>query len=157
VQLSRGEPTDFCAPSKTTFSDVQYETRYTLAAVATRADSGLVADTQSKQVGSAHACVGATSDPALLNFYLEGQVSGIAFTAVGKCALLQSDFPEAGLRLGHCFLNLSALPEPYIGGFLTSNTMFSRNANGAQSDPPGYVQPSIATIRLWKRRTTGSR
>jgi hypothetical protein len=30
--------------------------------------------------------------------------------------------------------------------------MVSRQAIGGISDPAGYVQPSIATIRLWKRR-----
>ncbi len=28
----------------------------------------------------------------------------------------------------------------------------SRQPIGAVSDPPGYVQPSIATMRLWKKR-----
>ena len=44
------------------------------------------------------------------------------------------------------------LPDAYMGGQLTTNTIGSQNALGAVTDPPGYVQSSIATIRLWKRR-----
>jgi hypothetical protein len=51
-----------------------------------------------------------------------------------------------------CFMELSGLPAPYVGGQLTTNTVGSRNALGDRTDPPGYTQPSIATIRLWKRR-----
>ncbi len=154
LRLSRAEPTTFCSPSKTAFSDVQYEDRYTFAAVATRSDDGFVTDARSKEVGSARGCFGQTPDPTVLNFYIEGASSGISFTGRGKCATLRSDFPEAGLRVWHCFIDLSALSDPYVGGFLTTNTITSRTTDGAVSDPPGYVQPSIATIRLWKRRGT---
>ena len=40
----------------------------------------------------------------------------------------------------------------YIGGVLTTNTLNSKKLVGQESDPPGYVQPSIATVRLWKKR-----
>jgi hypothetical protein len=51
-----------------------------------------------------------------------------------------------------CFLDLQGLPPNYIGGQLTSNTVLSRVAVGETSDPTGYTQPSIVTVRLWKRR-----
>lgn len=42
---------------------------------------------------------------------------------------------------------------PYVGGLLTTNTLTSRAAFGGDSDPPGYTQASIATIRLWKGKS----
>ena len=50
-----------------------------------------------------------------------------------------------------CFLDLH-ISGGYIGGQLTTNTMRSRQLIGVITDPPGYTQNSIATIRLWKRR-----
>ena len=42
-------------------------------------------------------------------------------------------------------------PVGYVGGQLTTNTVLSRSVVGLVSDPEGYTQPSIVTIRLWKR------
>ena len=63
------------------------------------------------------------------------------------------DFPESGLFPVRCHLILSGLPAPYVGGLLTTNTMTTKAAFGGDSDPAGYTQASIATIRLWKART----
>ena len=62
------------------------------------------------------------------------------------------NFPEAGITSVRCFLVLSNLPSPYVAGVLTTNTVASRKPLGDESDPPGYTQPSIATIRLWRKR-----
>ena len=35
-------------------------------------------------------------------------------------------------------------------GSLATNKINSKALIGAETDPPGYVQPSIATIRLWR-------
>jgi hypothetical protein len=51
-----------------------------------------------------------------------------------------------------CQLDLTGLPPEYVGGQLTTNTLQSRTTLGSDTDPPGYTQPSIATIRLWKKR-----
>jgi hypothetical protein len=76
----------------------------------------------------------------------------IAFAGLGDCRLKKPDFPERGLTGGLCFLDLSGLPPRYVGGLLTTNSMNSLKTVGAESDPPGYAQPSIATIRLWKKK-----
>jgi len=39
-----------------------------------------------------------------------------------------------------------------IGGLLTTNTITSSAAFGGDTDPPGYTQASIATLRLWKSK-----
>jgi hypothetical protein len=61
-------------------------------------------------------------------------------------------YSVVGLRVQRCFLELSDLPSGYVGGQLTSNTINSRKNLRDKSDPPGYTQASIATVRLWKRR-----
>ncbi len=62
------------------------------------------------------------------------------------------DFPESRLFPVRCQLLLSGLPSPYVGGLLTTNTMTSAAAFGGDTEPPGYTQASIATIRLWRRK-----
>ena len=104
-----------------------------------------------KTVGRLHLCSGPTSDPTIINFYGEGFLGSTSFNGIGKCQG-RRDLPEQGLASGSCFLNLSGLPSQFVGGLLTTNTMSSRNRVGVETDPPGYTQSSIATIRLWKRR-----
>jgi hypothetical protein len=69
----------------------------------------------------------------------------------GQCTRLKTDFPEPGITVWTCFLELSGLKDPYKGGMLTTSTVDSRNPLGETSDPPGYTQPTIATVRLWRR------
>jgi len=44
------------------------------------------------------------------------------------------------------------LPPPYVGGLLTTNAMTSAAAFGGDTEPLGYTQASIATIRLWRKK-----
>jgi hypothetical protein len=66
---------------------------------------------------------------------------------------LMIDFPEPGLFPVRCHLVLGGLPAPFVGGLLTTNTLTSKAAFGGDTEPPGYTQASIATIRLWRART----
>jgi len=151
VRTSRITPTQYCAQSQTGFADTLFEDRYVFHPVTTRADDGAVVSTAGKEIASLHACFGKMADPNLLNFYGEGEIAGIRFAGRGRCTSLKTDAPEPGLNESTCFLDLSGLKAPYTGGLLTTNTLRSRNITGEKSDPPGYVQPSIATVRLWKR------
>lgn len=76
----------------------------------------------------------------------------MSFRGNGECLALKVNFPKAGLFPVRCQLVLSGTPAPYVGGFLTTNTMTSKAAFGGVTEPPGYTQASIATIRLWKSR-----
>ena len=102
-------------------------------------------------IGRLHACFGSTADPLTSHFYAEGTLGGVSFTGRGDCRA-EPDYPEPGVSVCRCFLELRDLPREYQGGQLTTNTVVSRQGIGELSDPPGYVQPSIATVRLWKRR-----
>jgi hypothetical protein len=83
---------------------------------------------------------------------MELQLGRMRLTWNGECPQTKSDFPEKGAGVMNCVLNLVTSENTYLGGQLTTNTITSLNALGATTDPPGYTQASIATIRLWKKR-----
>lgn len=152
VRESRVVPTEYCAEARTGFKST-LEDQYTFHSTTTRASDGRVIDTNVKTIGSGHACFGPTADnPARINFYMELLLGKTALKGIGECLRGKSDFPERGLTIFRCFLDLSDPLEHYLGGQLTTNTTNSLRLLGAESDPPGYAQSSIATIRLWKKR-----
>lgn len=153
LRLSRIQATGFCAASRTGFVEMNTEDEYDFQSVKTKTSDGMVSDANVETVGTLHACFGGTQEPTRFSFYAEGALGGTPFTGHGDCLMARQDFPESGLQVFRCFLDLTALPEGYVGGHLTTNTVTSKRTLGDVSDPPGYVQPSIATIRLWKKRS----
>lgn len=151
VRESRGSPTAFCADSRTGFGRALFEDRFTFRSVQTRPSDGLIISSGA-QIGDMHVCFHATPDSAILNFFAEGTLSSVTFVGRGECLSVKRDFPERGISTMRCFLDLTQLPRAYVGGHLTSNTVLSRVAVGEVSDPAGYTQPSIVTVRLWKHR-----
>jgi len=113
-------------------------------------------DTNAKTVGSMHFCRHRTT-PDSFTWYGESALGNTSFKGVGECHGAKADFPEQGIRTVSCFLRLSGLPTEYVGGLLTTNTMWSLKGQGMETDPPGYTQNSIATIRLWRKRDAPSR
>ena len=150
IRLSREAPSEYCAPAHTGFPDPAFEAKFVFHPVTTRAGDGAVISTEGQKAASLHACFGKTADPRLLTFYGEGELAGIFFIGRGQCNRLKADFPEPGITVSTCFLELNGLKDPYKGGILTTSTVDSRNPLGETSDPPGYTQPSIATVRLWR-------
>ncbi len=144
-------PSDFCAKEKTKLSDPAYEDNYAFRAVATQAADGRVLDATTQPAGDIHACFGRTADAAVLELYGEFAVHGIAGKAFGKCHRQKSDFPEKGINLFGCIFELYELPPEYVGGQLTTNSVSSPKLFGTESEPSGYTQVSIATVRLWKK------
>jgi len=151
VRITRSMPTDFCAESRVGFAGDAFEDSYTFHATESRMSDGKMTNPHGNRIGQMRACFGATPNPLKINFYAEGDLAAVSFIGKGECEL-KADFPEAGITVGRCFLDLTNLPRGYTGGLLTSNTILSRKAFGEASDPPGYVQASIATVRLWKQR-----
>ena len=142
----------FCAKARTGFENAMLENQYTLQSTATRGSDGLMIDTNVQTIGRIHACFGPTSDFALANFYAEGALGTVTFTGRGECRNAKLAYPEAGINVVRCFLDLSDVSGGRIGGQLTTNSITSRNNLGDKTDPPGYTQASIATIRLWRPR-----
>jgi len=152
VRESRMEPTEFCAKARTGVDHATVEDWFTFRSVATAASDGRVLDANVKTIGSIHDCFGPTANPAIFDFYGDILLGSTAFKGFGKCQSAKSDFPERGLRVFQCFLDLAGLPGEYVGGLLTTNTISSLKALGTETEPGGYTQASIATIRLWKKR-----
>ena len=151
VRLSRVEVTNWCAKGHTGFASADREDRYEFRAVATEAATGTVTNVTGAIVGELHACFGPTADSLTSSFYAEGKLNGIPLTGRGTCRTTRRGFPETGIDPATCQLDLSGLPQSYVGGQLTTNTIVSRQLIGLVTDPPGYTQPSIATVRLWRR------
>jgi hypothetical protein len=148
------EPTPgWCAPGKTGFEPfpADAERLFSFWSLRSRPD-GRIIDPKHRRAAELHACFGAAGEPARQHFYAEIKLGAMTFRGDGECLALKIDFPEAGLFPVRCQLVLSGLPAPYVGGVLTTNTLTSRAAFGGDTDPPGYTQASIATIRLWKSR-----
>jgi hypothetical protein len=144
----------WCAASKTGFEPfaTDPERVFSFWSVRTRPEEGKVVDAKASRVASLRGCFGPTNDRARQNFYAEIELGSISLTGKGECLALAVDTPEAGLFPVRCQLVLSGLPAPYVGGLLTTNTMTSKTPYGGDTDPNGYTQASIATIRLWKAR-----
>jgi hypothetical protein len=151
IRESRTAPSEFCSAAKTGLTDVFAEDQYQFQSTATRGSDGLMVDTNVRTIGQIHACLGFTDDPGRISFYGKGQVGTLKFTGLGDCQMKQN-YPGPGLIVLRCFLDLSGLPKGYIGGLLTTSSLSSRIMLGDKTDPPGYTQSSIATIRLWKAR-----
>ena len=152
LRLSRVTPTTYCAPDRVGFAGATAEDQYTFHSTATRSSDGLMIDAKVETIGRLRACFGSTADPLTSNFYAEGNLGAVTFTGSGECRTAKQDYPEPGVTVYRCFLELRDLPTGYVGGQLTTNTVVSRQGIGESSDPPGYVQPSIATVRFWKKR-----
>jgi hypothetical protein len=123
-----------------------------LWAVAVGPRDGRVTNTKADLAGELHVCVGVTADPKVLNFYGEGKIAGIPMVGSGDCLVIRADEPEKGMATMRCHLNLRGLPAPYVKGLLTSSTLYSKALLGGDTDPSGYAQSPIATMRLWRSR-----
>jgi hypothetical protein len=144
----------WCASARTGFAPfaTDAERFYSFWSVRTQSEDGRVVQTKDMRVAELRGCFGATGEPARQNFYAEIRLGPISFRGHGECLAMKIDFPAAGLFPVRCQLVLSGLPVPYVGGLLTTNTMTSRAAFGGETEPAGYTQASIATVRLWKSR-----
>jgi len=152
VRITRIAPTDFCSQVDPGFGKPTSEGDFLFKSLSVSAADGLVVDANLKTVGRAHACVGAGSDPKAITFFIKGNLGSVKFTGRGECVTDRKDFPEPGINSARCYLNLRDLPDPFVGGLLTTNSILSRQAIGGISDPPGYTQTSIATVRLWRKQ-----
>jgi hypothetical protein len=148
-------PTEgWCDASKTGFEPfpAEAERAFSFWSVATTAANGQVTDTKASRVATLRGCFGPTSEPARQRFYAEVKLPAISFHGKGECNAVRVNFPEPQLFPVHCWLLLDELPAGYVGGLLTTNTLTSKAPYGGETDPLGYTQASIATIRLWRSR-----
>ena len=146
-----------CTASRTGFEPfpADAERFFSFWSVQSRAEDGRVVDAKQARVAELRGCFGPTDDRARQKFYAGVELGAISFRGSGECLALGIDVPEAGLFPVRCQLVLSSLPTPFVGGFSPPTRSRARPPFG-DTDPSGYTQASIATIRLWKRdRTAG--
>jgi len=143
---------DWCSSAKTGFEPfaTDAERFFSFWSVASSPEDGRAIDAKDARVAELRACFGPTDERTRQNFYAEIQLGALSLRGSGECLALLIDFPETGLFPVRCHLVLSGLRAPFAGGLLTTNTLTSNAAFGGDTDPPGYTQASIATIRLWK-------
>ena len=150
LRLTRITPTDYCRRAGDAFEATAEDT-YHFFSITTRGSDGHVTEGKVSQNGELRACFGRTSTPGTFGFFAEGKLAGVTFKGIGDCILMKSIAPQEGISPFRCYLELSELPPPYVGGLLTTNTVNSRNMIGEISDPAGYTTSSIATVRLWRK------
>lgn len=145
---------DWCARSRTGFEPMptDAERYFSFWSVRSRPEDGMVVDARAARVADLRGCFGPTDERTRQNFYAEIRLGPRSFRGSGDCLALMIDFPETGLFPVRCQLVLSGLPAPFVGGLLTTNTMTTKAPFGGESEPPGYTQASLATIRLWRAR-----
>ena len=145
---------DWCARSRTGFEPMPTDAErfFSFWSIQSRPQDGRVVDAKAARVAELRGCFGPTDNRARQNFYAEVRLGALSFRGSGECLALMIDFPEPGLFPVRCQLVLSGLPAPFVGGLLTTNTMTTKAPFGGDSEPPGYTQASLATIRLWRAR-----
>jgi hypothetical protein len=143
-------PTEFCTKAKTGVDRASSEDKFTFRSMAARASDGRVTDTDAGTIGSAHSCGGLVADkPGISQFYGEFVLGGLAFKAIGECHLAKADFPERGLSTLFC---VQCIRSSSRLCWWSSNNEHFLQLHLSDTEPPGYAQPSIATVRLWKKR-----
>jgi len=154
IREYREPTTGWCSSGKTGFESfaTDAERFFSFWSVRSRPADGRVIEAKDARVAELRGCFGPAGEPARQNFYAEITLSSMSFRGNGECLAMKVDFPEAGLFPVRCQLVLDGLPAPYVGGLLTTNTITSKAGFGDETNPPGYTQASIATIRLWKSR-----
>jgi hypothetical protein len=144
----------WCTQERTGFAPLPADAdrKFSFWSVQTQPSDGRIVNAKANLASSVRVCFGASAERAVSNFYGEGTIGGMPYIGTGDCRLVAADTPEKGLVLLRCVLSLKGLPAPYVGGMLVTSTIGSKAALGDETDPPGYTQSSIATIRLWKAR-----
>ncbi|MQP64505.1 hypothetical protein GE253_04015 [Niveispirillum sp. SYP-B3756] len=152
IREARSTEPGWCSAERTGFAPFARDAErfFSFWSLRTRPGDGKVVETKAQRVATLRGCFGPTSEPARQNFFAEIRIGTMEFHGNGECLALRIDFPETGLFPVRCQLVLSGMQAPYVGGLLTTNTITSKAPFGADTDPPGYTQASIATIRLWK-------
>lgn len=110
--------------------------------------NGEVVLTGHRKVGTAVACAQLTDmtfpEGLSQSFYVRFVLPEGTFTGVGQCVAASNRVPRAGVVLAGCTLKLTEFPSRYMGGFVTSSSIF--NPFGL----PGYNTGSYWTLRAFE-------
>jgi hypothetical protein len=149
LRKTRVKPAAFCKTAPANFDPVIEDT-YEFRSIELN-DKGQIKQANVASIGDLKACYGRKSNSTTLDFFAEGTLNSVNFQGNGECYKM-INAPVDGSSAYSCYMVLSKLPALYVGGLLTTNSFNSKTVIGEITDPPGYIQPSIATIRLWKNQ-----
>lgn len=94
-----------------------------------RPRDGKVVYAGGRRVGTATACVRLTDfgfpPGQQVPFYARFNLPEGAFTAVGVCTLVSNNVPQKGLVLAGCALQLVGVPPGFVGGTVSSTSVFN--------------------------------
>lgn len=94
-----------------------------------RVGNGKVVYEGRERVGTATACVRLTDSRfppgQQVPFYARFNLPEGGFTALGTCTLVSNDVPRAGLVLAGCALRLVEVPAGFVGGTVSSTSVFN--------------------------------
>jgi hypothetical protein len=103
-----------------------------------------------------HSSSAAQPAEALESIYVVRSWRESRVTPTDFCTAARTGVSGATVEDRYTFRSVETQPEGlshgFIGGHLTANTVNSRQPLGGMTDPAGYTQSSIATVRLWRRR-----
>jgi hypothetical protein len=101
-----------------------------------------------RKVGTAVACAQLTDltfpEGLSQNFYVHFVLPEGTFTGVGQCVAASNSVPKTGVVLAGCTLKLTEYPGQFVGGFVTSSSIF--NPFGLN----GFNTGSYWTLRAFK-------
>lgn len=154
VRTERAATTTWCTRERAGFAadraDPLIEDGLDFHSIDTAADSARIVNASRQRVGAIRTCLAAAGQPGHYEFFIQGSVGGVSIGGTGECTVLRADTPAPGIASVRCTVPLRSLSPPFTGGVLVSNTLSSRALLSGETDPPGYLQASIATIRLWQ-------
>ncbi|WP_426755959.1 hypothetical protein [Myxococcus sp. Y35] len=109
---------------------------------------GTAVDAGNRRVGTATACI-ELKDSAFpagqqLNVHMRYNLPEGGFTAQGTCTVVSNDVPAAGLVLAGCAMRLVDVPKGYLGGTVSSTSVFNPRKL------PGYATGSYYTLYAYR-------
>jgi hypothetical protein len=145
--------TPACAAAPFPAASEQHYDTWTLALSAA---DGRIAKTHERRIGEFMACFGPVAPNGTFALYSRGTHGAMPYTATGECKFMKSKPPAPKLLVLNCSADLSELPSPYVGGYLTTSSLAPSGGKDAR-DVRGYLSTSVITMRLWKSSATQPR
>ncbi|WNG33908.1 hypothetical protein F0U61_09880 [Archangium violaceum] len=113
-----------------------------------RGGGGRTGTGRERQEGVALACARITdwtfAEGSMADFYVRFELPEGHFTALGKCTMVSNAVPRPGVVFTSCALRLTQFPASYVGGFVTSASVFNPRSL------PGYNTGSFWTLRVFE-------
>ncbi|QRK12874.1 hypothetical protein JQX13_24285 [Archangium violaceum] len=101
-----------------------------------------------RQAGVALACARIMdwtfTEGSKADFYVRFELPEGLFIALGECTMVSNAVPRPGVVLTSCALKLTRFPAGYVGGFVTSSSVFNPRRL------PGYNTGSFWTLRVFE-------